>query len=71
MPYNAYASQPVSGPQQTRSRWVKLYAKDFTSVEQAKPLSLGYGIIRSAGVAITPIWGFLSFEQRSSGGGGK
>jgi len=69
MTHTSYNSQPVSGSQPARSRTIQLYAKDFTSVEQAKPLSLGYGIIRSAGVAITPIWTFSSAEQRSSGGG--
>lgn len=65
----AYESKPVSGAQQSRSRPFTLFAKDFSSVEQAQPLNLGYGIIRSSGTAITPIWNFKAIAQQSSGGG--
>lgn len=51
---------PPAGHGPLKSRRFEILAKDFTQVEQAVPIRLSYGRILTAGVQMTPIFGFRS-----------
>lgn len=42
------------------SRKFELHSKDFTSSEQAVPIRVAFGTVKSGGTYFTPIWGFRS-----------
>lgn len=46
--------------QRVPARKFSLYAKDFTASEQAVPIRVSYGTVKSGGTYFTPIWGFRS-----------
>jgi hypothetical protein len=52
--------EAVSGRGPLRGRRFEILAKDFTQVEQGVPIRLSYGQVESAGVQMTPIFGFRS-----------
>lgn len=53
-------AEGVGGNQALRSRQFVLQVKDFTQVEQTVPIRVVYGIAETAGVQMTPIFGFRS-----------
>lgn len=52
--------ESVGGRGQLKGRHFEIMVKDFTQVEQAVPIRLTYGIVESASVQMTPIFGFRS-----------
>ena len=56
----ATGAESVGGRGDLKGRRFEILAKDFTQVEQAVPIRLTYGQVESAGVQMTPIFGFRS-----------
>jgi hypothetical protein len=56
----ATGAESVGGRGALKGRQFEIMVKDFTQVEQAVPIRLSYGIVESAGVQMTPIFGFRS-----------
>ena len=46
--------------QRVPSRKFSFYAKDYTASEQAVPIRIAFGTVKSGGTYFTPIWGFRS-----------
>jgi hypothetical protein len=66
------ATEPIGGhTPRALGRNYPLFAKDFTSVEQAVPLRLVYGQARVAAIQITPIFGFRNEQIPNQSQGGK
>jgi hypothetical protein len=67
-----YRSQNVS-QHSLRERDYRIYAEDFTTVEQAVPIRLCYGHVRVAGVQVAPIFNFhrepVKSDQRKKNSG--
>lgn len=53
-------AENIGGNPSLKSRRFEIQSKDFTQVEQGVPIRVVYGITETAGVQMTPIFGFRS-----------
>lgn len=53
-------AESIGGNQPLRGRRFEIQVKDFTQVEQGVPIRVVYGMAETAGVQMTPIFGFRS-----------
>jgi hypothetical protein len=61
-------SGPAGAHGKREARTFEIYAKDFTSAEQAVPVPVIFGTARIAGTYITPIWAFRAKKLKQKAG---